>query len=100
MDAGPRHPREIHRAAAEALGRFGAPDDLAPALDTLLADADCLTAGHFAATETLNALDMLGEKIRPLRARIAALPRTAPSADGRIRGYPGRLIEKTLENLK
>ncbi len=89
----------VRVAAAESLGHFGAPDDLVPALEALLADADCLKAGLYSATEALNALDVLGRKAQPLKARIAALPREVPTADARIRGYPGRLIVKTLANL-
>lgn len=90
----------VRIAAAEALAALGSPADLAPALDVLIAAADCVKTGLYSATEALNALETLGEKSRPLKDRIAALPREVPSAEGRIRGYPGRLIAKTLENLQ
>ena len=78
----------VRIAAAEALAALGAPDDLAPALEVLIAAADGVKAGLYSATEALNAIDTLGEKSRPLQSRLATLPREVPAADGRIRGYP------------
>jgi uncharacterized sulfatase len=85
--------------AAEALARFGASQDLEPALETLLANANAEKNGTYVATAALNALDALGQKANSRKAAIEALPRTDPNAPNRAAGYPGRLVQTLSETL-
>lgn len=81
-------------AAAEALGRFGAPEDLDPALATLLRYARLDARAPFVAVETLNALDHLGAKAQPVLPALRALPTRQPGIPDRIKDYVPRLLEK------
>ena len=83
----------VRAVAAEALGRFGDPEDLDPVLDTLLAIADAEQSGTYAATTALNALDALGDKAAGRKASILALPAKDPRAPQRAAEYPARLIQ-------
>jgi arylsulfatase A-like enzyme len=89
----------VRAVAAEALGRFGDPDDLEPALDTLLACADAEKSGAYAATAALNALDALGDTAAQRKAAILALPTKDPRAPQRASEYPARLIQTLSERL-
>jgi hypothetical protein len=80
------------------LGEHGPATELPAALETLIGVGDANRDGLFVALEALIALDDLG-KAAPLRDRIAALPLENAKADGRIRGYPGRIIVKIVADL-
>ncbi|MFV2068282.1 MAG: hypothetical protein ACC645_15025 [Pirellulales bacterium] len=84
--------------AAEALGRYGGPDDLEPALDVLVDAAHVDRHGPLVALFALNALDALGPKAFPVIDRLGDLPRTAPTAPRRVRPYPGRILEVLLRS--
>jgi uncharacterized sulfatase len=87
----------VRIVAAEALGRWGAPEDLDPALDVLTACANAEQRGTYVATSALNALDALVDKASSRAAVIRALPRTDPKAPSRAAGYPGRLVQSLTE---
>lgn len=88
-------------AAAEALGRFGDPADLEPAMETLMSHADMTRSDPYRSNEALNAIDRLGDKAKPLAARIAALPKKPVGKDGKHRaaGYPARMLEYLTPRL-
>ncbi|MHC4908237.1 MAG: sulfatase-like hydrolase/transferase [Planctomycetota bacterium] len=86
-------------AAAEALGLHGTPDDLAAALEVLLADADVGVTNVYVAMAALNAIDALGPRAAPLRERIARLPRTDPAVHGRLKNNLPKLLDRILSNL-
>lgn len=88
--------------AAEALGRFGEASDLAPAMETLMTHADMTSSSDpYRSNEALNAIDHLGDKAKPLAARIKAMPRKPPGADGKGRaaGYPARMLDYLIPRL-
>lgn len=57
-------------ASAEALARYGSPEDTAAALETLAKWADPAQGSGFAAMAALNVLDELGAKAKPLAGRV------------------------------
>jgi hypothetical protein len=88
----------VRIVAAEALGRFGAESDLGTVLETLIAEADSAAGDSFRAIEALNVIDRLGDKAKPLAARLKALPRKpgGMQGEGRNAAYPGRLLGDIL----
>ena len=88
----------VRVAAAEALGQFGEPEDLAPALDLLVQLAVPNAAAPFVALEALNALDQLGPKVRPVLPALRALPAVPEESPTRTRSYVPRLLEEILQN--
>lgn len=88
----------VRVTAAEALGQFGEPEDLAPALDLLVQLAAPNAAAPFVALEALNALDQLGPKARPILPALRALPPVPPQIPSRTRSYVPRLLEHILQN--
>ena len=87
-------------AAAEALGRFGAPADLAPALDVLLARASLEGNDLFTAMLALNALDYLDERALGALEAIRALPREGDGMRRQYRSYVPQLVDKILADLE
>ncbi len=85
--------------AAEALGRYGAPEDLAAALKVLVARADCLANPYFVALRAINGLDALGEKAKPALSQIRDLPRKPAQRDGRFTDFAGGLIDSIVRKL-
>jgi arylsulfatase A-like enzyme len=83
----------VRIAAAEALGRYGAAADLAPALEALIELANLGKNRQWVALAALNAIDSLGAKAAPLAARIKALPRQRPDTPKRLAEYVPRLLE-------
>jgi uncharacterized sulfatase len=73
----------VRIVAAEALGRYGAEEDLRAALDVLIALANCENTNAYVATYALEAIDALKKKAAPLKDRIAALPLTDPKTPSR-----------------
>ncbi len=90
----------VRIVAAEGVGLYGSADDLKAAMAVLVPLADAAAQGAYLAMQALNAIDTLGEKAKPWRAAIAALPAAAPQSPERVRTeYIKRLrehIEKTL----
>jgi uncharacterized sulfatase len=85
--------------AAEALGRYGSPADAKKAIAVLLDLASPEKTGPFVSLLASNGLDALGEKIRPLKETINALPREAPGVPDRVAQYSGRLIDDMVARL-
>lgn len=80
--------------AAQALGRFGEEQDLAPALAVLKTLASPETNGAYTALLSLNAIAALGEKAAPLREWIKSMPTKDPSAVTRANEYVPRLVQE------
>jgi uncharacterized sulfatase len=90
----------VRIAAAEALGRFGAEEDLAKVLEVLIQLADSVKSGSYAALQALNAIDALGQKAAPLKARLKALPAVDPNSPARVnKEYTTRLLERLNQTL-
>jgi uncharacterized sulfatase len=88
---------DVRISAAEALGRYGAPEDLQPSLDVLIALADCVQSNAYVAIRALNAIDALGSKAAPLKARIEALPVQDPKSPARANSEYTRKLVKWLK---
>jgi uncharacterized sulfatase len=86
--------------AAEALGRFGTEADRLAALEVLVPAADLRQHDLYIAMLALNALDALDQLASPVRDRIAALPRAGEGISSRMSEYVGKLIDKTLADLR
>lgn len=89
----------VRIAAAEALGRYGGPDELSRSLDVLIELADQEKNGLWVALAALNAIDALGEKAAPLKEKIAALPRGRADSKSRTSEYVPRLLEYLTAKL-
>ena len=83
----------VRIAAAEALARYGKPEDLQPALAVLIEESNAETAGNFEAMAALNAIDILDEKAGSLADQVKQLPRQTESAKPRTGGYVGQLLD-------
>ena len=90
----------VQVTAAEALGRFGAADDLDPALDLLLARASLDDNDLFTTMLALNALDYLDERAAGAIEAIRALPRGQAGMRRQYRSYVPQLIDKMLADLE
>ena len=87
----------VRIVAAEALGQFGTPADLATALPVLTSLANWSQHDMFTALAALHALEALGQKKYSLaREAILALPATGPAPDNRYAAY----IPRILANLR
>lgn len=87
-------------AAAEALATYGPAQKLEAALEALMQRADAVRNGAYVAGQALEALDALGRKATPLKARLAALPKEDPNAPQRVRTeYLKRLLEHLEQTL-
>ena len=86
--------------AAESIGRYGKPEELAGALEVLVEYADMSKHGVFLSIMALNALDYLEEKAAPVKDRIAALPKRRDGVDQRYASYVPRLIQTIGEDLR
>ena len=90
----------VRIAAAEAIGRYGNAGDLPKVLETLMALADCAKNGPYLSLQALSAIDALGAKAAPLKARIAAMATEDPTAPERVRKeYVTRLTTEVLLKL-
>lgn len=82
--------------AAETLGRYGAPGDVAPALDVLLTLANLDDNDVFTA---LNSLDYLDQRVESALPAIRALPLTQDGMPGQFESYVPRLVERILTDF-
>ncbi len=78
--------------AAEALGRYGNKKDLEAALETLIQNASIQKHGVYVSMLALNAIDILGDKAKPLAEQIKKLPQKAKDTPGRMGNYVPRLL--------
>lgn len=83
--------------AAEALGRYGEPADLAPAMTTLLEAADVEKYSLYAAIDALNGIDNLGGKAAPWKDEITKITPKVDGYDRRLQEYVPRLLERLKE---
>jgi uncharacterized sulfatase len=89
----------VRIVAAEALGRFGGPEDLQPALAALSEAAPAEKHGVYVSIEALNAIDALGAKAAPLLPLVKSLSQPVAAAPARIREYTVRLTERITSEL-
>lgn len=85
--------------AAEALGQYGTPEDLAASLEVLLKYANVREQGIYLSISALNAIDGLGAKAASIRGELEKLPRKDPKLPNRLSSYSDRLLEKILADL-
>jgi arylsulfatase A-like enzyme len=85
--------------AAEALGKYGSTKDVEQAVATLGQIIDPEVNGAFPAMLAMNAVDHLDEKAKSLIPKIKTMPIVPNDVDSRYRGYVGRLVETTLQEL-
>ena len=90
----------VQVTAAEALGRFGAAEELTPALDVLLARASLDDNDLFTAMLALNALDYLDDRALGAVEAIRALPREQAGMRRQYRSYVPQLVDKILADLE
>jgi uncharacterized sulfatase len=84
--------------AAEAMARYGPAAEHLSAIETLISYADAAKHGPYLAVAALNSLTEIGPaKLKPYRARIAALPKDSTTSTQRAQGYVPRLLEHLLE---
>jgi uncharacterized sulfatase len=88
--------RHVRIPAAEALGRYGSPAQVAKALPVLLDLADVRRNGIYVSVAALNATDALDERATPIRDGIAALPESAPSILAKMKEYVPNLKQAIL----
>ena len=89
----------VQVTAAEALGRFGREEDLAPALDLLLSRANLDGNDLFTSVLALNALDYLDGRARDAVEAIRALPRGQAGMRRQYQSYVPQLVDKILTDL-
>ena len=85
--------------AAQALGQYGAPEDVDAATSVLLRAARLDDSGIYVTMLALNALDSLDHRAAKVRDEIAELPRQHGSVERRMRNYVDRLLSKALADL-
>jgi hypothetical protein len=83
----------VRIVAAEALCRFGGPEDRANAQGVLAELCDWQRADVFVAIAALNSVDACGETAAPLAGRLRNLPRQGPVPHQRYRDYVPRLLD-------
>lgn len=89
----------VRIAAAEALGRYGAPTDLPRVLDTLVELASLETQDLYTSLAALNTLDQLGAATKPVLPKLKALPTQQAGLEQRLTNYVPRLMEDIIKNL-
>ena len=89
----------VRTIAAEALGKYGDKTDVQKAVQTLGQLIDPEVNGAFPAMLAMNAVDHLDEKARPILPKIQTMPLVPNDVDGRFKGYVGRLVTTTLNEL-
>ena len=90
----------VRIAAAEALGHYGTAEDFQTVVPMLLELANSAKSGSYVAIHALNALDTFGEKLRPWKKQVVALPAVDPASPERVRSeYTEKLIRRIGESL-
>lgn len=95
LDASP----SVRVVAAETLVRYGAKQDNKASLQALLELATPERNSVYIRLAALNALDRLGDKVRPALATIKTWPTDVPKDDRAAAGIP-RLITKIVKQLE
>ena len=83
----------VRVVAAEALGGFGAAEDVDQAVKMLVELAPPDKNGVYVAMAALNAIDRLGEKGKPARQALKGMSATDPAAPKRAAEYVPRLLK-------
>lgn len=83
---------EVRIIAAEALGRYGEPEDVKAALELLVEHADLSKQDTYTALLALNALQAMVDRAAPVKEKIAALPAEAQNTPPRLDGYAARAL--------
>jgi uncharacterized sulfatase len=89
----------VRIVAAEAIGRFGAEQDLQKALDVLIGLSAADTNGAYVSMQALNAIQSLGAKAESLKPKLRTLQTKDPNAPARPNDYAFRMV-RTLLNEK
>lgn len=89
----------VRIAAAETLGQYGEPADLAKTLSVLTPLANWGKNDVFTTLAALHALEALGPKNTTARDAILALPATGPSPDPRYASYIPRILADLRTSL-
>jgi uncharacterized sulfatase len=84
----------VRIVAAEALGRFGAPEVADAALAVLVELGPIDRNGVFVSMSALNALESLGDRAAPAIARVRQFPSQGEAPDARYNSYVPRLLER------
>ena len=95
VDASPA----VRITAAEVLGRYGSPTQVAAALDVLIAAATLEDNAVMVAVAALNAIDAIDHNAQPLAARLRALPTEHDKVSAKQASYVPSLVERILEGL-
>ncbi len=82
----------VRIVAAEALGRYGPAADLAPALEVLRSHMNPAKTDVFVAMAALSAIEVLGDKAKPLHAEVRTIAVSAGSPHERFNSYIPRLV--------
>jgi len=90
----------VRAIAAQALGQYGTDADAAETLDILVELASVEKNSVFVAMLAATALDEMGERARPAKERIAALPQKPRNAPPRTGGYIGNLLKKMRADMQ
>ena len=86
--------------AAEALARYGTDRDLQQARQVLLELGNPRTGDPFVALAALNAIDVLDEKMGPVRDQLSRLPKRPDDGPKRASTYHESLLEAILRDLE
>jgi len=89
----------VRAIAAQALSQYGSDADVAQARDTLVELASAEKNSNFVAMLAAIALDEMGERARPAKDRIMALPQKSRNAPPRTGEYIGRLVQKLRADM-
>lgn len=89
----------VRTVAAEALGRFGPPEDLPRVRKLLETLAPPDKNGVFVSMSALWAIEALGEKAQPLAPFLRTMPQYGPSPDPRFNEYVPRLVATLGQKL-
>jgi uncharacterized sulfatase len=89
----------VRIVAAEAQGRFGAPESLPKALDTLLALSDAAVNSAYVSMQALNAIQSIGKKAAGAKPKLAELQVRDPKAPARVNEYAPRMVKTLLSTL-
>ena len=91
----------VQIAAAEALGRYGdEPNDVSTAMTLLLKLANCVDTNSYIAMLALNAITALGDKAKPYKEQIVALPVVDAKSPARVnQEYVKNLINRFSSTL-
>jgi arylsulfatase A-like enzyme len=87
----------VRITAAQALGQYGEPADLEPALAVLRQLAPADINGAYVSLLAVNAIDALGSKAASLAETLKTMSKSDPQAASRANGYVARLTQDILQ---